>query len=223
MRWHLAWGTVVVVALIGCGEGRDRSVTDDDDGGVGGTSGAGTPSGAGAGATSGAGAGATTTTAGVGGATTVTTGAGGGGECENGPLAAPIAGCAPEPPPSTGDFHQDCVDRINQFRWVCQCLPPLERWTAAESCSDQQSQADEQSGEPHGSFPACGENAQNTCPGWGSEGAIVDGCLQMMWDEGPGEPFSEHGHYLNMSSTSYKRVACGISVSGGWSNQNFAP
>ena len=155
--------------------------------------------------------------------TTTTTGAGGGDLCANGPLAAPIAGCAPPPPPSTGDFHQDCVDRINQFRWVCQCLPPLERWTTAEACSDQQSQDDYQSNQPHGSFPSCGENAQNTCPGWGSEAAIIDGCLQMRWDEGPGEPFSEHGHYLNMASTTYKRVACGISVTGGWSKQNFAP
>jgi hypothetical protein len=46
-----------------------------------------------------------------------------------------------------------------------------------------------------------------------------------MWDEGPGEPFSEHGHYLNMSSTQFSKVACGFSTSGQgvWANQNFAP
>lgn len=145
--------------------------------------------------------------------------------CEGGPLAEPIPGCAPPPPPSTGDIHQDCVDRINQFRWECQCLPPLARWTEAEACSDQQSADDQNGGGPHGNFGACGENAQNTCPNWGSEGQIISGCLQAMWDEGPGEPFSEHGHYINMSNTGYTRVACGFSSGGGgvWSNQNFSP
>ena len=49
--------------------------------------------------------------------------------------------------------------------------------------------------------------------------------MQAMWDEGPGEPFSAHGHYINMSSTTYTRVACGFSSSGSgvWSNQNFSP
>ena len=45
-----------------------------------------------------------------------------------------------------------------------------------------------------------------------------------MWDEGPGEPFSEHGHYINMSNQEYRMVACGFyETSGGqiWSVQNF--
>ncbi len=145
--------------------------------------------------------------------------------CPNGPLANPIPNCKPPVPPSTGDFGQDCVDRINQFRWECQCLPPLQRWTQAESCTDTQSQNDQQTGQAHGNFGACGENAQNTCPNWGSEKQVIDGCLQMMWDEGPGEPFSAHGHYLNMSSTQFSKVACGrfSSSKGVWSNQNFKP
>lgn len=144
--------------------------------------------------------------------------------CESGPLAAPIPGCTPPPLPSTGDVHQDCVDRINRFRWECQCLPPLARWNDAEMCSDQQSSADQNGGGPHGNFGMCDENAQNTCPNWGSEEQVINGCLQSMWDEGPGEPFSEHGHYLNMSSMNFTRVACGFSYDGGvWSNQNFAP
>lgn len=159
---------------------------------------------------------------------TTTSGPGGGAMmtgCESGPLSAPIAGCMPAPLPSTGDFHQDCVDRINQFRWECQCLPPLARWTEAESCTNSQSSADQNGGGAHGNFGMCGENAQNTCPNWGSEDDVVGGCLQMMWDEGPGEPFSEHGHYINMSSTTYSKVACGFATSGQgvWSNQNFAP
>lgn len=145
--------------------------------------------------------------------------------CEMGPLAAPIPGCTPTPLASTGDVHQDCVDRINQFRWECQCLPPLARWNGAEACTDDQASADQNGGGPHGNFGSCGENAQNTCPNWGSEQQIITGCLQAMWDEGPGEPFSAHGHYINMSSMSYTKVACGFSSSGAgvWSNQNFAP
>jgi hypothetical protein len=196
----------------------ETTSNDDDDGGS-------TTSGAG-GATTTSGSGATSTTSGSGAATSTTSGSGGSSaQCDGGPLPNPIPNCAPAPPPSTGDFGQDCVDRINQFRWECQCLPPMQRWNAAETCTDQQSADDQQSGQAHGNFPACGENAQNTCPNWPSEAQVIGGCLQMMWDEGPGEPFAEHGHYLNMSSTSFGQVACGRSTNGSgvWSNQNFKP
>lgn len=209
-------GVAFVALLMACSGDVGDDVEDDE-----GSGGSTLTVGAGAGATTtGSGAG---TTSGSGGAGT-TTGAGAGG-CDAGPLPEPIPNCQPPPAPSTGDFHQDCVDRINQFRWECQCLPPLERWVEQEDCSDAQSADDQASNAPHGSFGSCTENAQNTCPNWGSEEQVVTGCLQMMWDEGPGEPFSEHGHYINMSSTSYSKVACGISVSGGqvWSNQNFKP
>lgn len=144
--------------------------------------------------------------------------------CETGPLPGPIPGCTPAPMPSSGDIAQDCVDRINQFRWECQCLPPLARWSDAEMCSDEQSGNDQATNSPHGNFGACGEWAQNTCPNWGSEQDVIVGCLQAMWDEGPGEPFSEHGHYINMSSSDYTKVACGFSSSGAgvWANQNFS-
>ncbi|MFO0661228.1 MAG: hypothetical protein U0165_15555 [Polyangiaceae bacterium] len=52
----------------------------------------------------------------------------------------------------------------------------------------------------------------------------MDGCLQMMWDEGPGSDFSQHGHYINMSSTSYTMAACGFytgSDGSTWAVQNF--
>ena len=144
-------------------------------------------------------------------------------DCASGPLAAPLPGCAPTPPTSTGDPHQDCVDRINQFRWECQCLPPLERWVDGEACTNDQSAADQNGGGAHGNFGDCGEWAQNTCPNWGSADDIINGCLQGMWDEGPGEPFSAHGHYINMSSLEYTKVACGFAGPTGmvWSNQNF--
>jgi hypothetical protein len=46
----------------------------------------------------------------------------------------------------------------------------------------------------------------------------------MMFDEGPGEPYSAHGHYINMTSTSYSQVACGFYVTSDgsvWIVQNF--
>jgi integrase len=69
---------------------------------------------------------------------------------------------------------------------------------------------------------------QNECPGWlgwGSVASTVSGCLQQMWDEGPGDFYGPppHGHYLNMSSRSFTRVACGYFTSGGATTavQNF--
>lgn len=204
----LALLSIVAVASMACSDDIDR-----------------TPTGSGAGATTTTPTGTGGTTTGTGGTTTGTGGTGAGPTgCSSGPLAAPLPNCSPSPAPNTGDFHQDCVDRINQFRWECQCLPPLQRWTEAESCTDSQSASDQASNSPHGNFGSCGESAQNTCPDWGSEQDVISGCLQMMWDEGPGEPFSEHGHYINMSSQTYTRVACGSSTSGSgvWSNQNFS-
>jgi hypothetical protein len=45
-----------------------------------------------------------------------------------------------------------------------------------------------------------------------------------MWNEGPGEPYAEHGHYINMINGSYSMVACGFyeTPDGSvWSVQNF--
>lgn len=143
--------------------------------------------------------------------------------CESGPLEFPIADCRPVPLPSTGDEREDCVRRINQFRWECQCLPPLTRWHEGEACADQQAAFDAETSIPHNGFSSgvCSPRgfAQNECPGWGSWGNVISGCLQQMWDEGPGEPFSAHGHYINMSSSRYSTVACG--VGDGWYVQNF--
>lgn len=147
--------------------------------------------------------------------------------CSGGPLALPIDGCTPTPVPDTGDIYADCVARINQFRAECQCLPPLMRWTEGESCADMHAEYDS-TRPPHSGFGdricSNGGRAQNECPGWRSTSQVISGCLQAMWDEGPGEPFSAHGHYINMSNTSYSQVACGFyTTSGGqlWAVQNF--
>jgi hypothetical protein len=77
----------------------------------------------------------------------------------------------------------------------------------------------------HGAFGQCGEFAQNECPGWPAPAEkMITGCLKAMWDEGPGDFNSGHGHYINMSSTKYALVACGFytTPSGDiWSVQDF--
>ncbi|TFH29646.1 MAG: hypothetical protein E4H00_06565 [Myxococcales bacterium] len=151
------------------------------------------------------------------------------GPCANGPLAAPISNCSPERLPTTGDPHEDCFERINQFRWECQCLPPLARWVDGEVCTDGNAEYDSING-VHASFSAlpCGSGgrAQNECPGWPSNDQVITGCLRSMWDEGPedGNPDTVNGHYESMASTTYTQVACGFftTPSGDvWGVQNF--
>lgn len=148
--------------------------------------------------------------------------------CEGGPLAEPIPGCTLDPPPSTGDLAQDCVNRINQFRWECQCLPPLDRWMEGEACATMHAEYDANGAGPHGGFRdricSPGGRGQNECPGYRSNDQVIGLCLQQMWDEGPGEPFSEHGHYINMTNPAHSRVACGFYTTGDgrvWAVQNF--
>ena len=98
----------------------------------------------------------------------------------------------------------------------------------AETCTANQCQNDAASQRAHGSFGACTELAQNECPGWGGWSGdpkdVLKGCLGAMWAEGPGEPYEEHGHYINMSNTAYTMVACGFHETEGgswWAVQNF--
>ena len=143
------------------------------------------------------------------------------------PLSRPRANCAPAPLPSTGNLYDDCVSRINQLRWECQCLPRLTRWKGGEQCANKHAKYDSRRGIHAGFHNGICEPqglAQNECPGWPSNSGIIEGCLQAMWDEGPGKRFSKHGHYMNMSNPSYERVACGFAKSADgeiWSVQNF--
>lgn len=139
--------------------------------------------------------------------------------------------------PSTGDAKQDCVDRINQFRTQCACMPPLARWTEGEACADMMATSDSMSMEAHGGFKSrvCSPtgNGQNECPGYPSLNNVVGTCLQQMWNEGPppmtpcnGDCFQKYGHFLNMTNKSFKKVACGFSGTAGpglWAVQNFSP
>jgi len=152
------------------------------------------------------------------------------GGCPNAPATpTPTPTRTPTPTPTnttapSGDVAQLCVDRINQYR-ASIGRPPYARWTAAETCSDDEAASDSVTGQPHGAFGQCGEWAQNECPGWpGPAETMILSCLQVMWNEGPGSDFSQHGHYINMSSQSYTRVACGFAVlpnGAVWSVQNF--
>ena len=119
---------------------------------------------------------------------------------------------------------EDCFDLINQYR-ASIGLPLYQRWNDEEACADSEAKRDAEANRPHGSFGSCGEWAQNTCPGWsGTPESMIGSCLQAMWAEGPGSDFSTHGHYINMSSTQYTRVACGFYVTPDghvWTVQDF--
>jgi hypothetical protein len=140
--------------------------------------------------------------------------------------ATPVATRTPTPVPtgSNADASQTCVDIINQYRATIG-RAPLGRWTNAEACVEDEGFADMASGRPHSAFGQCGEYAQNECPGWpGPPGQMIGNCLAAMWAEGPGEPYSAHGHYINMANPSYTMVACGFAVrSDGrvWAVQDF--
>jgi hypothetical protein len=125
---------------------------------------------------------------------------------------------------SMAGAEQLCVDTINQYR-ASLGLSPYERWTGAELCADGEAQSDSMTGTAHGAFGQCGEWAQNECPGWPAPAdKMIVGCLQKMWEEGPGDFNSGHGHYINMSSTKYTLAACGFytTPSGDiWSVQDF--
>lgn len=117
-----------------------------------------------------------------------------------------------------------CVKTINDYRATLS-LPPYERWTDAEACSAEEAQSDSKTMEPHGAFGMCDELAQNECPGWpGPPESMITDCLAQMWAEGPGDFDDGHGHYINMSSTKYTKVACGFfTLPNGdvWAVQNF--
>ena len=119
---------------------------------------------------------------------------------------------------------QVCVDKINEYRQSLK-LPVYERWTDQETCVNGEAKSDSETGKAHGAFGSCGESAQNECPGWSGEpDKMIPDCLALMWAEGPGDDFSKHGHYINMSNPKYTQVSCGFFVTSNgsvWAAQNF--
>jgi hypothetical protein len=122
------------------------------------------------------------------------------------------------------DASQMCVDSINKFRATLG-LPPYARWDQEEMCAGDEAGKDAAANTAHSAFGSCGEWAQNECPGWpGPPESMIGGCMKMMWDEGPGDFNAGHGHYINMSSTQYTKVACGFHVlpdGSVWAAQDF--
>jgi hypothetical protein len=161
----------------------------------------------------------------------------GGGGAASGGAAGCVKniGCKLKAPASSGDLHQDCVDRINQFRTECACLPALSRNTAGEACADQMAEYDagkNMAHAGHGDKICQPSGAQNECPGYSSNNQVISLCMQQMWDEGPppqnpceGDCFQEYGHFINMTSTSSTKVACGFYTTAAgkvWAVQNFS-
>jgi len=135
------------------------------------------------------------------------------------PGAFPFPGLPPQgqtPPlptfPTTfpSDAAQSCVNTVNQHR-ATQSLPPLQRWLQSETCAAGQARDGAATGQPHGTFGRCAEQGQNVCPAWpGPTDRMIAPCIQSMWNEGPGADFAAHGHYINLSSARFTRVACGF-------------
>lgn len=222
LGWTLALALVTAPLALSCEASSDSDDASSGSGGA--TSGGSTSGGSSSGGSSSGGASA-------GGAASGGASSGGG----SGSCTANVD-CRLDPPPTTGDVRQDCVNRINQFRQECLCLPPLERWTEGESCADEQAEYDAANNRAHGGFSdgICepGGWGQNECPGYRSEQQVIGLCLQQMWSEGPppSEPcteqcFRDHGHFINMTNPDFKRVACGFftTASGDlWAIQNFS-
>jgi|GEM_PF-1935350 len=121
---------------------------------------------------------------------------------------------------NSGDLRVDCLNAINAYRAsIGRSALTLKNDATTNSCVDKQSADDGAIGAAHRNFGKCGESAQNECPGWGGEtGTAQNGCLKMMWGEGPGG-----GHYENMANAAYRQVSCGYAQVGGklWMIQNF--
>lgn len=121
-----------------------------------------------------------------------------------------------------------CVATINTHR-ASISLAPLSHWTDSAPCFSRQADLDFASGTGHANFGLCRESAQNTCPGWSSDttfsarASTMKRCILGMWNEGPGEPYSAHGHYINMTNKTYTKVGCGFRHENGslWINMDF--
>ena len=132
------------------------------------------------------------------------------------------SGPTPPTPPVGNGAQEICVNEINKWR-ATEGLPPLQRWTQSETCTDGQCKIDSETNRPHGAIGRCTENAQNECPGWnGRPETMIQGCMKMMWDEKFSN--SEKGLYENMKSARFTKVPCGFYVTPSgklWAIQNF--
>jgi len=143
---------------------------------------------------------------------------------------------------SLDSVRQLCVDTINMYRATLNLAPLMRATPSEEACSDMGAMKDGTSMAAHSSAGMCsGFGAQDSCPdlptsfGQTLESALKQ-CLAQMWAEGPPPGtvqaciqdytgcFLQHGHYINMSSSTSTVVSSGFfMMSNGdyWGNQDF--
>ncbi|MCL2778695.1 MAG: CAP domain-containing protein [Polyangiaceae bacterium] len=140
------------------------------------------------------------------------------------------AAAPPSQDAGDGSVQQLCVDTINAYRATVG-LPPLARWSDAESCVDGEAATDMAANIAHSAIGTCVTPnakawAQNECFWYPLpiDPSLLE-CFQQMWDEGPGEPYEEHSHYINMTNPAFTKVACGFAISADgktfWATQDF--
>lgn len=138
-------------------------------------------------------------------------------------------------------WRENCLAKINEYRATENLKPLALAAEEKQTCTDDEAAADLASGKAHGHFGDCGESAQNSGPNFTASWlknatGVSDYYLEMMWSEkqlvesgkadlNSAADFSKIGHYKNMRSASYTKVACGIALSSdgkkGWFNVNF--
>ncbi len=129
------------------------------------------------------------------------------------------------------DWHQDCVDMINNIRDK-ENVPRLQRYKGKEECSDKAAKINFETGVPHESW--CGEGKNDPTPdGIGGQNecyvrptldqtltdCIRDSmylfekqCKQKNDCNGNINQDCQCGHYEKMVDTAFKKVSCGIYV-----------
>lgn len=122
------------------------------------------------------------------------------------------------------EMHEFCVAEVNKHR-AAAGVAPLARWGTNEACVDGQALSDYTAGRTHSNVTACTETGQAACLEWPSAdpNASLRGCIQAMWDEGPGD-FATHSNYETLAKTSFTKVACGIYLTPGgklWAELDF--
>ena len=139
-------------------------------------------------------------------------------------------------------WREGCLAKINEYRATENLEPLVLASEEKQACADKQAADDLAENKAHGHMQDCGEFAQNSGPNFNtswrkSASAVTDAYLKMMWedekelvvtgarDPEKSEDYPYIGHYINMSNTSYTKVACGIALDAdgkkGWLNINF--
>ena len=138
-------------------------------------------------------------------------------------------------------WRDECLKLANVYRASEEVAPLTLADDEKQLCAITQAAADMADNKAHGHFKDCGEWAQNSGPNFTASWLktatdVSDYYLEMMWNEkklvesgaadlNSDADYGKIGHYKNMRSASYTKVACGIALSAdgktGWFNVNF--